>query len=47
MLLLLKIQRNFNPRLREGGDYAGNGYVIESTNFNPRLREGGDWNQTT
>ena len=42
MLLLLKIQRNFNPRLREGGDPFNCKSDIIQSYFNPRLREGGD-----
>ena len=33
----------FNPRLREGGDVAGDDVTVGSGSFNPRLREGGDW----
>ena len=32
----------FNPRLREGGDNAVNGFKGAFKVFNPRLREGGD-----
>ena len=34
--------QNFNPRLREGGDFAQNIIGCFHFNFNPRLREGGD-----
>ena len=34
--------RVFNPRLREGGDNAVNGFKGAFKVFNPRLREGGD-----
>ena len=33
---------DFNPRLREGGDYDVTRYGADPTDFNPRLREGGD-----
>ena len=37
-----KKPRNFNPRLREGGDDTVCCTVETPTDFNPRLREGGD-----
>ena len=37
--------QNFNPRLREGGDFAQNIIGCFHFNFNPRLREGGDERQ--
>ena len=40
-------QRDFNPRLREGGDYYSFFYTILQMYFNPRLREGGDVSCTT
>ena len=36
------IKKNFNPRLREGGDDSTGITGAIQTNFNPRLREGGD-----
>ena len=36
--------RNFNPRLREGGDSNRSDQQVSNRNFNPRLREGGDVN---
>ena len=35
--------RNFNPRLREGGDNVTRHITIWIQYFNPRLREGGDY----
>ena len=35
-------QKNFNPRLREGGDPQKQRQSKRKKNFNPRLREGGD-----
>ena len=34
--------RDFNPRLREGGDRYTDNIQRASVHFNPRLREGGD-----
>ena len=36
------IIKNFNPRLREGGDEYLDGVCVVTVDFNPRLREGGD-----
>ena len=36
------LQKNFNPRLREGGDSFLPKMVLPCGDFNPRLREGGD-----
>ena len=36
------IIKNFNPRLREGGDGGGDHRKNNNRDFNPRLREGGD-----
>ena len=36
--------QHFNPRLREGGDFAQNIIGCFHFDFNPRLREGGDRN---
>ena len=33
---------DFNPRLREGGDFFLGRCCTLCLNFNPRLREGGD-----
>ena len=37
-----KLQKYFNPRLREGGDKHVSIRQVDRTDFNPRLREGGD-----
>ena len=41
-LIGLTLRKNFNPRLREGGDRFIQMLRINVRNFNPRLREGGD-----
>ena len=40
--VLWNFDYNFNPRLREGGDFHGSSHILNGNNFNPRLREGGD-----
>ena len=37
----------FNPRLREGGDFAPTGVIRLESYFNPRLREGDDGGAVT
>ena len=36
-------KRDFNPRLREGGDFPKSSFFAGVRYFNPRLREGGDY----
>ena len=44
-LTVPQANKNFNPRLREGGDYNRPCYQLYyEKHFNPRLREGGDYN---
>ena len=38
----LIVKMDFNPRLREGGDYYMDIKGVVKRYFNPRLREGGD-----
>ena len=36
------LQRNFNPRSREGSDGNTDGFTVYIYDFNPRSREGSD-----
>ena len=38
---------NFNPRSREGSDWASQQINLWASNFNPRSREGSDWFHTS